>query len=162
MALARDGFLPAGLASVNRYGSPRVAGNIVMVCNLVLLAALAAWHDNASDLYGYTGTVATLAVLIAYGMMSIASLIRFTKADIGAGKPYLVVPPVLGLLIAGYSLFANVYPVPAYPFNLFPYIVLAYMVIGVGLMVASRQRTGHADITQFQFGEEIRIEEARS
>jgi amino acid transporter len=77
VALARDGFLPTHLARVNQYGSPRVAGNLVMIMNMVLLAALAAWHNNASDLYGYTGTVATLTVLIAYGMMNIASLIRF-------------------------------------------------------------------------------------
>ena len=56
-----------------------MAGNLVMIMNLVLLAVLAVWHNNASDLYGYTGTVATLTVLIAYGMMNIASLIRFTK-----------------------------------------------------------------------------------
>ena len=161
VALARDGFLPASLASVNRYGSPRVAGTIVMVANFVLLAALAAWHNSASDLYGYTGTVATLAVLIAYGMMSIASLIHFTKTDLAAGKPYLVLPPVLGLFIAGYALFANVYPVPAFPFNLFPYIVLAYMVLGVGVMLAARRGTHAIDIAQYAIGKEMQVNEAQ-
>ena len=115
VALARDGFLPGRLASVNQYGSPRVAGNLVMIMNLVLLAVLAAWHNNASDLYGYTGTVATLTVLIAYGMMNIASLIRFAKQDFQAGRWYMPVPPVVGLLLAAYALFANIYPVPVFP-----------------------------------------------
>ncbi len=151
VALARDGFLPAKLASVNQYGSPRVAGNLVMVANLLLLALLAAWHDNASDLYGYTGTVATLTVLIAYGMMNIASLIRFTKADVQAGRWYMIVPPVVGLLLAAYALFANIYPVPAFPFNYFPYIVIAYMAVGGAVLAASQRRLPQVDMAQYEF-----------
>jgi amino acid transporter len=151
VALARDGFLPSGLASVNKYGSPRVAGNLIMVMNLVLLVSLAAWHDNASDLYGYTGTVATLTVLIAYGMMNIASLILFTTADLKAGRWYMPIPPVVGLLLAAYALFANIYPVPAFPFNYFPYIVIAYMAVGAAVLLASRRRLAHVDMAQYEF-----------
>ena len=38
-----------------------------------------------------------------------------------------------GLLGAGlmiFSMFGSVYPVPAYPYNIFPYLFLAYMVVG--------------------------------
>jgi amino acid transporter len=159
VALARDGFLPARLASVNKYGSPRVAGNLVMISNLVLLVALMVWHDNASDLYGYTGTVATLTVLIAYGMMNIASLIHFTKSDLQAGRWYMPIPPVVGLLLAAYALFANIYPVPAFPFNYFPYIVMAYMAAGGAVLASSRQRVRHVDIAQYEFAEAQNIAE---
>jgi amino acid transporter len=151
VALARDGFLPSRLASVNKHGSPRVAGNLIMIMNFVLLAMLANWHNNASDLYGYTGTVATLTVLIAYGMMNIASLIRFTKTDLATGRWYLTIPPIVGLLLAAYALFANVYPVPAYPFNYFPYIVLAYMAIGGAVLIVSRRSAPNANMAQFEF-----------
>ena len=161
VALARDGFLPSGLASVNQYGSPRVSGNIIMIANFVLLAALVSWHNNASDLYGYTGTVATLAVLIAYGMMSIASLIHFSKADLASGKPYMLAPPVIGLIIAGYALFANVYPVPAFPFNVFPYIVLAYMMVGVGVLFAARRGAVDIDISQYAISKDMQVNEAQ-
>ena len=159
VALARDGFLPARLATVNKYGSPRVAGNLVIISNLILLAALAFWHDNASDLYGYTGTVATLAVLIAYGMMNIASLIRFTKSDLQAGRWYMPIPPVVGLLLAAYALFANIYPIPAFPFDYFPYIVMAYMAAGGVVLAASRQRVRHIDMAQYEFVEARNIAE---
>ncbi len=161
VALARDGFLPSGLASVNQYGSPRVSGNIIMIANFVLLAALVSWHNNASDLYGYTGTVATLAVLIAYCMMSIASLIHFSKADLASGKPYMLAPPVIGLIIAGYALFANVYPVPAFPFNVFPYIVLAYMMVGVGVLFAARRGAVDIDISQYAISKDMQVNEAQ-
>lgn len=151
VALARDGFLPGRLASVNQYGSPRVAGNFVMIANFALLIVLTAWNDNASDLYGYTGTVATLTVLIAYGMMNIASLIRFTRHDLNSGSWYLIIPPVVGLALAAYVLLANIYPVPSFPFNYFPYIVIGYMAMGVGLLISSRRRTEHVNMEQYEF-----------
>jgi amino acid transporter len=123
-----------------------------MVANLVLLVALVAWHDNASDLYGYTGTVATLTVLIAYGMMNIASLIRFTKSDLQAGRWYLLAPPVIGIGLAAYALFANIYPVPAFPFNYFPYIVVVYMAAGGVVLVTSRRRVSDVDMAQYEYG----------
>lgn len=150
LALARDGFLPAPLVRLNRYGSPRVAGNIVMICNLVLTLALAVIHDNASDLYGYTGTLATLAVLVAYGMMSVASLSHFARADFRAGRWYMSVPPVVGLALAAYALFANIWPVPAYPFNLFPYMLIAYMLAGAVLMLLSRGRHAETQMSAYE------------
>ncbi len=153
LALARDGFLPARLASVNKYGSPRVSGNLVMVGNLVLLAALVAWHNNASDLYGYTGTLATLTVLIAYSMMNIASFARFTKADLQAGRWYMPVPPIIGLILAAYALFANIYPVPAFPFNYLPYIAIAYMAVGGLVLLNSRRLVHHVDMAQYEFAD---------
>ena len=150
LALARDGFLPSALARVNSFGSPRPACTVIMLANLVLLIALVTMHDNASDLYGYTGTIATLAVLIAYAMMNVASLMRFTSSDLQAGRWYMLVPPVVGLGLSGYALFANLYPVPAFPFNIFPYITIAYMAVGAVVLVASRRRTSKLDISQYE------------
>jgi len=151
VALARDGFLPAQLASVNKHGSPRVAGNLVIAVNLVLLTVLAAWHNNASDLYGYTGTVATLTVLIAYAIMNIASLVHFTAADLKTRRLHMVVPPIVGLIIVAYVLFANIYPVPAFPFNVFPYVVIGYMAVGGLVLLISRSRARHMDMAQYVF-----------
>jgi amino acid transporter len=161
VALARDGFLPNRLASVNQYDSPRAAGNLIMASNLVLLIILAAWHDNASDLYGYTGTVATLTVLIAYGMMNIASLIRFGKNDVKSGRWFMLIPPVVGLALSAYALFANIYPVPAFPFNIFPYIVIAYMLVGGGVLIASRRRMTTVDMAQYEFIQSTEISEVQ-
>ena len=144
LALARDGFLPRKLVKLNVYGSPRIAGNIIMVLNLALTLVLAVIHDNASDLYGYTGTMATLAVLVAYGMMNIASLVRFVREDAQSGRWFMSLPPVVGLLLSAYALFANIWPVPAWPFNLFPYMLVAYMLVGAGVLAATRRN--HADV----------------
>jgi len=46
-----------------------------------------------------------------------------------------VVLPGLGGLTAGYVLYRNVWPVPPTPFDVLPYVVAAWLVVGVLLAV---------------------------
>jgi hypothetical protein len=39
--------------------------------------------------------------------------------------------PVAGIGVAGYVLYHNLWPVPPSPFDVFPYIVAAWLAIGV-------------------------------
>jgi amino acid transporter len=142
LALARDGFLPRSAASVNGFGSPKLATHIVMALNMVLALILPFVVYSASDLYGYLGTIATLTVLVAYGMMNVATLAHFARQDLHAGKTYRLVPPIIGLLISGYVLFANLYPVPSAPFNLFPFVAGAYMLVGAAILIVSSRGEG--------------------
>ncbi len=43
--------------------------------------------------------------------------------------------PVIALAILVYVIYANVYPVPDFPFNIFPYIVAAWLVLGLGIVL---------------------------
>ena len=42
-----------------------------------------------------------------------------------------VVAPAGGVLIAGYVLYRNVWPVPAAPYEFFPYLVLGWLLAGL-------------------------------
>ena len=42
---------------------------------------------------------------------------------------------MVALTILVYVIYANVYPVPAFPFNVFPYIVAAWLVLGLGIVL---------------------------
>jgi amino acid transporter len=148
LALARDGFLPNRLARLNQYGSPRPAGNLIMVGNFILSVAFVAWDDNASDLYGYTAAIATLTVLIVYAMMNIASLLHFTREDMTSGRWYMIIPPIIGLVLVVYAILANIYPMPDFPLNIFPYLVMTYMAIGIIALMTSKPR--HKDIGGIQ------------
>jgi hypothetical protein len=75
-------------------------------------------------------------------MMNVATLAHFARQDLRAGKAYRLVPPIVGLLISGYVLFANLYPVPAAPFNLFPFVAGAYMLVGGAILIFSSRREG--------------------
>ena len=149
LALSRDGFFPPALASLNRFNSPGLASHVIMALNTMLFVALVVWHNNASDLYGYTSTVATFTVIIAYTMMAAATLSRFAAEDRANGKLYLLAPPVIGIVLLAYTLFVNIYPVPNYPFNILPYIVIAYMALGFVVLIATRRSQTHGNIQNY-------------
>jgi amino acid transporter len=153
LALSRDGFFTPKLVSLNRFGSPAFAGNLIMSLNFVILIALVIWHNNASDLYGYTSTVATFTVIIAYGMMAVATLTKFWREDLAAGKLYLTALPAVGIVLLAYTLFVNIYPVPAFPFNVLPYIVVAYMVVGFVILAKVRKAEIQGDISSYVVGQ---------
>ncbi len=151
LALARDGFLPRPVASINSFGSPKAATHIVMGLNMGLAVVLPFIVASASDLYGYLGTIATLTVLVAYGMMNLATLTHFARQDWQTGKAYRLVPPVIGLLLSAYVLFANLYPVPVAPFNVFPYLAAAYMLIGGTIMFLSTRKDNSRAMDAYMF-----------
>jgi amino acid transporter len=151
LALARDGFLPRPVASINSFGSPKLATHVVMALNMGLVTILPFVVASASDLYGYVSTIATLTVLIAYGMMNLATLTHFARQDLQTGKPYRLVPPIIGLLLSAYVLFANVYPVPAAPFSMFPYVAAAYMLIGGAIMFLSTRKDSSRAMDAYVF-----------
>ena len=42
---------------------------------------------------------------------------------------------MIALVILVYVIYANVYPVPAFPFNIFPYVVAVWLVLGLGIVL---------------------------
>ena len=149
LALSRDGFFPAKLASLNRFGSPGTASNVIMAFNAIILVILILWHNNASDLYGYTSTVATFTVIIAYSMMAVATLSAFWAVDLAQGKFYKSAPPIIGIILLAYTLFVNLYPIPDYPFNILPYIVIAYMGTGFVVLIPARRVKRQGEIDRY-------------
>jgi amino acid transporter len=95
---------------------------------------------------GYTSTVAIFTVIIAYGMMAVATLTKFWREDLAGGKLYLTALPAVGIVLLAYTLFVNIYPVPAFPFNMLPYIVIAYMVVGFVILARVRKPEIQGDI----------------
>ena len=93
---------------------------------------------------GYTGTLCTYGFLVVYILVSIAApfyLYRIKKLrsmDIlfsVLGVVFMI--PVVGTVgIPGSTLF----PVPAAPYNTFPYLVLLYFITGFGWFVIQRLR----------------------
>jgi amino acid transporter len=74
------------------------------------------------------------------GILSL--LVMYIVTNVGAfrylflSKPpraplWEIVVPVFGIGFAGYTLYKNVWPVPPYPFNLFPYIVAGWLAVGL-------------------------------
>ena len=67
-----------------------------------------------------------LLIKVAVSDLSPAALVFLRREG---GGVLDVVLPLAGIAVAGYTLYRNVYPVPASPFNVFPYIVAGWLVV---------------------------------
>jgi hypothetical protein len=45
--------------------------------------------------------------------------------------------PLIAIGLLAYALYANVYPIPLAPYYYFPYVVLAWVVVGIVIVFAS-------------------------
>jgi amino acid transporter len=135
-ALARDGFGPRQLATTSRADIPAVAVlavvGIAVVADVVMYAT---GTTSALNQYYYAATVAVLGLLIVYAMAS-AGAIRylFFRGERKAPLWELALP-ALGVIYLVYVFYKNVIPVPATVYKYFPYVVLAWLVIGLGVLV---------------------------
>jgi hypothetical protein len=66
----------------------------------------------------------------------------------GRWRPVQFAIPIVAIILLGYSLYGNVYPVPALPAAIFPYIVLGWILAGVivSLLFPQRLRQVAADL----------------
>ena len=144
-SLARDGRLPRGMSAIHpRHASPYKALHVSMVLGLLAGLAFVPFTDKPSDVYGWLGALATLAVIIAYGMTSIASTIFFFRADLARRRYLHFVPPVIGLPLLLYTFKAQLLPLPAAPLRYWPYVIGVYLIVGAGILYVQRGRTTSA------------------
>ena len=76
-----------------------------------------------------------LALLLAYLTTQVGAIKLFRS--IGRWRGAQPVIPLIAIVLLAYALWSNVYPIPAAPFNYFPYLVLACVLAGVVIVLAS-------------------------
>jgi len=97
------------------------------VVNFVVCAALSG-AGAETDTFGWFGTIASFGFIVVYLMCSICAPVYLKKLGVVTTKDYVF--GGLGVVLMVASVVGSLYPVPAYPMNLLPYIFLAYMVVG--------------------------------
>jgi amino acid transporter len=132
-ALARDRLLDGRLGGVSGSGVPAAALAFVMTLDLLALLAFGLLGGEPYDVFFYFATIGTLSLLAMYALTNLAAL-RFMA---GRGARAELVLPVAGVAVAGYVLYHNVRPVPPSPYDAFPYVVAAWLAVGV-LLAALR------------------------
>lgn len=131
-ALGRDEALPRYLSHIDtKHGTPHLAvhtiGILMLGCYLLIGV-----RSGSSNFYAYFGTIGTFTLLVAYLLINLAAIRYFRKnRDAGYSVVRHLVVPVLGFLALLWPVYGNLYPVPAFPFNLFPYIAAAWIVLGI-------------------------------
>jgi len=85
---------------------------------------------GATGAYGFTGAIGTVAIVIVYMMCNIALIRYFFRLPERNWLLHIIIP-ILGVASLAYPLWAVAQPGQAYPYNLVPYIVITWLVVGV-------------------------------
>lgn len=136
-ALSHNGlFHGAARSTHEKHASPHIALTVVTVVALALSLALTLSHWAILDAYGILGSIATYGFLLTYGLISIGAPVFLYRR--GELKPVNVVSSLAALALLLVALVGTVYPVPAWPFNILPYVFLALLGLGVLYFLALR------------------------
>ncbi len=143
-ALGRDGVLPRALAKVHpTRRSPYVAASAQAGFSVVLgLVFGYLIFGDPSVTYGYFGGLGTLAVLIVYIFINVSVFLYFRNKERAnfSVLNHAVIPLVATAAVA-LPIYGLLYPVPDPPYNLWPYLIVAWAIVGfVFLTVISRRR----------------------
>ncbi len=143
-SMGRDRVLPHPLGWVHhRFHSPYMAIYGLTALSVGAGLGLAAWLGNGlTDVYGWTGSIGTVAVILVYMLANLA-LIRFFYRDPERSVVKHIVVPILGITALAYPLYSTAKPGQAYPYNLVFYIVLAWVVLGLVTFFWFRARAPH-------------------
>ncbi len=126
-AFGRDGLASRRLSGVSAAtGVPQRALAVEMLLGLALLTAFRLAGTSALNVFFYLATIGVLSLLVMYVLTNVAAAAHLGRRSLGQ-----VVAPACGVLIAGYVLYRNVWPVPAAPYEFFPYLVLGWLLAGL-------------------------------
>ncbi len=138
--MGRQGFFhgSTGRAHVTN-ATPHVAVTLMAALEFIIPSGMTLGGIAVSDAFNDAGTFGAFGFLGAYVFVSIAAPMYLRK--IGELRGRDVAYSVVALAFLLVPAIGSVYPVPAPPVNLFPYIFLAYFLTGLVVFVARRGAT---------------------
>jgi amino acid transporter len=141
-SMGRDEVLPKSMGRLHaRWFSPLRAIIVQTIFTLVVGLGIGAWDGpGATGAYAFTGTIGTVAIVIVYIMANIALIRYFWRSKERRILTHVIVP-VLGVIALAYPLYAVGNFSQPYPFNLVPFVVIAWVAAGVGLYLYYRVKS---------------------
>src|SRR5207247_4163910 len=133
--MGRARALPSPLGwTLRKYRTPYVA--ILVQSGISLAITLfAGLYWGATKSFGFLGFLIGLAAAVAFILILLAALRYFPRErpQDGAFRNYVL--PIVGVVILLPVVYTSFYPNPGYPLKWAPYVILAWVVAGVGYLV---------------------------
>jgi amino acid transporter len=129
---AREGLLPVGLAKLDpKRHTPWVSFLVFFGIGLAIVYIFG-WTVPPVTFFGEIATLGTILIAVTYLVSNIALPVYYRRhhPDQFSLLKHLILP-ILGVLAIGFPLWALVQPGQPVPFNYFPYISLAIIVVGL-------------------------------
>jgi amino acid transporter len=133
-ALGRDGFVTTRLGDTSRRtGAPIVSLAVVMVFAIVVGTIFRINGTTSVNTFFYMGTIGVLSMLVAYIVTNLGAM-RFLHLG-RREAPWRVIVPILAISALVYTIYKNVWPRPAHPYDIFPPLVAGWLVVGALITV---------------------------
>jgi amino acid transporter len=142
-ALGRAGLSPAmaGVHPVHRTPASAVSMTALLILVIFLIWAPFAGSGNY---YSYTATIGVLALILVYIGVGVAEVVESWREQRLLWAAACTLGPVLLLWV----LYRNIYPIPEYPNNLWPYVALIWALASWAL-IKWRPRVASAPLHNF-------------
>ena len=134
-AMGRDGFVTPKLGmSSERTGAPAVALATAMTIAVIGLAAMRGYGiTSAVSAFFYPGTIGVLSLIVAYAVTNVGAARMFLRDR--RERAWELLFPVAGIAVLIYVFDRNAVG-QLYPFNWFPWVVAAWLVAGLAIILA--------------------------
>lgn len=139
-SLGRHGILHSSLGQVHQENeTPHIAISVLSMLIFLVPASMSMFKISELDIYGYLATIATYGFLLVYVLVAVAAPIYLSrKRRLSLANLAIACTAVIFMVI---PVIGSVYPVPAFPYNVFPYLFLMYLAVGAGFFWVLRQRS---------------------
>jgi amino acid transporter len=137
----REGLLPIFFGKIHpRHRTPHVAMWLFILSALAITLVFG-WKRDPVTLFGDTGSLGTIPILIVYLVTTVALpvyILRFHNSEFDFLKHGII--PLLGVILTLFPLWGLVQPGQPAPFNLFPAMTGAGLVLSIlyGIILARR------------------------
>ncbi|CAG4917033.1 unnamed protein product [Acidocella sp. C78] len=137
----REGLLPRFFGKIHpQHRTPFVAmwSYVLVALGIVIFFG---WNIKPVDLFGETGSLGTIPVILTYLVTNIALpvyMLRHHRNEFNPVRHALI--PILGTILMLFPLWGLIQPGQPYPYNIYPWAALGVLVLSViyGITLAKR------------------------
>lgn len=142
-SLGREGIFDRRLGTTNQSDNPVAAQTAYMIFAAIVTFALGAWIGPLGA-YDFLGSILGLGIIVLYIMMNIGLVVYFHRRFASEFNIFRhAVLPILGSLLMLLPIYGQLWPVPPWPYNLVPYLILVWIAVGVGYFGFIRRKRPH-------------------
>lgn len=140
----REGLLPAAVARVTRKGQTPIISFLIYLVIALGLALGWGWNIDPVTFFGEAATLGTIPITVVWLVANLALPLYYWRnhRDRFSWWRHLLLP-LLGVAAIGFPLYELVKPGQPAPFDVFPYITAAIIVVALvyGAILNARDRT---------------------